>query len=170
MTLGLALIPLFILLVAVEYHSISNMGYTSDELRSIRDFVLPQNPLLPMRTLHRIRELDINVIPATKRGRSAGRNNGLPIPVRVTPHRPYRDNSRAVVHHNLTQVRLLNGNATTKTLRCGFLNAQSCRNKINTVKDYISSNDLDFLVIIESWFFPKDTVKKGKLKPDGYSH
>ena len=50
----------------------------------------------------------------------------------------------------------------------GMVNAQSCRNKTVSIKEYVIEKDLDLFVIIESWLFTHDKEKIAKLQPEGY--
>jgi len=53
-----------------------------------------------------------------------------------------------------------------KKMNLGFWNAQSIRNKISLIRDYISEHDLDIYLFAESWLKEDDVAEIGELQGD----
>ena len=49
------------------------------------------------------------------------------------------------------------------------VNAQSCRNKTNAIRDYIVENDIDVCAITESWITSEDDAIMAEITPVGYN-
>ncbi len=64
---------------------------------------------------------------------------------RIKQHRPHR--GRQNRPNNL--IKKIN---KKQQLKIGFINTQSARLKVLTIKDYILEHDIDLLYIAESWF------------------
>ena len=48
-------------------------------------------------------------------------------------------------------------------------NARSVRNKLSSLADYVVSNDIDIMLITETWLGDEEDVLIGAMTPPGYS-
>ena len=54
-------------------------------------------------------------------------------------------------------------------LECAYINTRSCRNKTTSINEFITNNDLDLLIITETWLGTSiDYVIFSQLLPVGY--
>ena len=77
----------------------------------------------------------------------------------------YEEKQQGVNFHNLSYVELGKQRLTSFCL----MNAQSVRNKTETIVDYIIENDIDICAFTETWLSEEDNIKIGDLTPSGYS-
>jgi hypothetical protein len=85
--------------------------------------------------------------PATRRGKRAG-NSCKKHHLSTAPQPPHHQKKHMNVSH---------------------WNAQSIRNKTDTLNDIILRDDLDVICLTESWLKPDDQVVRGDMCPPGYS-
>ena len=130
---------------------------------------------LPDSTWNTIRELGINrdTFLPTHRGQRAGARKQRKIKVLITPHVARMETEKSfqpvtVRSQNLIPLNAKRSPNGQKSFNFGLMNAQSCRQKCAEIVHYITDNDLDILVITESWLFSYDNHIIGKLRPDGY--
>ena len=53
-------------------------------------------------------------------------------------------------------------------MSCALINARSVGNKSSQVLDLIMENNLDILVITETWLFSGEQAKLNMITPEGY--
>ena len=71
--------------------------------------------------------------------------------------------------HNLIHVRCDSFKDTAcKFTNFGCINAQSARNKSESLVNYVIQRDLHLCVFTETWFKPDDDVAMGDITPDGF--
>ena len=103
------------------------------------------------------------------RGTRAGlavRNKSFKIPVVEPQDRPEFINQNGINQNNLKAIKCTL-NLSSETRFC-HLNAQSCKNKTESIKDYVLDKKIDICAITETWIRDKDVVAKGEIKPKGY--
>ena len=50
-----------------------------------------------------------------------------------------------------------------------YLNAQSCRNKVSDLNDFVIDHDIDILLLTETWLKELgDEAQKAEMTPAGY--
>ncbi len=74
------------------------------------------------------------------------------------PSRPANNNTPGVhrAHNTINTSRCKSNRKHNRTLKCGVVNARSINNKVNTLKQYLTDNDLDIYMIVESWSDPQN--------------
>ncbi|XP_072041253.1 uncharacterized protein [Amphiura filiformis] len=104
----------------------------------------------------------------TARGRKWTR--GIPVLTTVrnnTWEQPVSD--VGVNFSNLCQIKTHKGNPVRNNVNIKLWNARSVGNKTINIVDNILQNDVDIMVITESWLRDDDQVVIGELKPSGYT-
>ena len=70
---------------------------------------------------------------------------------------------------NLTQINCQNVFIDESTsLKCLYLNARSCNNKVTEINDLIIEKNADLVFITETWFKDKDNTTISNLLPYGF--
>ena len=96
---------------------------------------------------------------------------GDTIPVRITGNKTRTvrcSTQNSVVLQNLQRVPLSTIHRHHASFKFCHLNAQSIRQKSVAIRNYILDNDIDLLVITESWHFSYELALLKELCPDGY--
>ena len=74
----------------------------------------------------------------------------------------------SVKHSNLKYIKCEKVCTSKALINFGLLNAQSCKNKCDSIVDYVREHSLDFLVITEPWLTQNDKIAIANLTADGY--
>ena len=81
---------------------------------------------------------------------------------------PRQDKPKGSNSNNLKTLPKLKSDITSGTNVC-LWNACSTRNKSVELTDYICENDVDIMIIVESWLKDSDDVVIGECTPPGYT-
>ena len=169
---------LWFALRSVGYAGAVPVTFTRDNLYDIRA-ALPQIPVFSPDVLVSIRNLGLNVIPATVRGSRGGRNVLKSISQHQTCRNKFQNNHGGVNHKNLISIKppFVETKTSDKEklpLSFGLLNVRSIKlegqqSKQTKLCEYISDFDPDIVALTETWLSETDNVALGKICPDGYN-
>lgn len=149
------------------------MGYSRDYLLTLRPSI--SESVLPAKTFHTLRVLNLTDIPPTKRGCRAGiKAKQQQITVIVSP------GNRAQPHfcikeklkNNLDNLIPVKKSAipcrSNKNLQLALVNPCSVRNKTADICEHVVSSNTDVCLFTETWLKTNDSVVRAELKPSGY--
>ncbi len=146
------------------------LTYTRNQLIGLANYA--SRRLLP-EAFSVLRKFDLAVAPPpTRRGTSAGRNITRQIPVHIRTHSLLQSgNIRTQNSNNLVSIPVIDEKPTQKEqLNVCYFNAQSVKNKCDSIKDYIVDHDYDILAITETWLrTDTDDIVTQSIIPSGYN-
>ncbi len=140
------------------------MGYSRDELLSLRNISLTSGKYISVLRTSGICK-PLRPIRGTRAGQSV-KNQTFQIPVVKSQVHPVSNKQNGINHENIKTIKCTL-DLSSETRFC-HLNAQSCKNKTESIKDYILDKRIDICAITETWIRDKDIVAKGEIKPKGY--
>ena len=135
------------------------LTYSRLQLKALKD-----HTFIPLSLLSRLRTLSIcnPKYKATKRGSRGGKNknelnsNTSTIMTHPSPQRASIYECNATKRHNMINVY--------------YTNARSVCNKAHSFYEFIVSNDVDIMIITETWIASIDDIVIGQITPIGYSY
>lgn len=163
--------------------------YSTATLRALNPYKQISKPHLPAEIWNNIKMLKLNRSSITRRRKRGGRrkpwfttshhmdieHTDSPISSLTTSRRPavstlrHPDQPNGPNVTNLKTLPKFNPNMVSGTKVC-LWNARSTRNKHIELTDYICTNDVDIMIIVESWLDSEsDSVIIGFCTPPGYS-
>ena len=140
-----------------EAPSLTLHKYTAKQLVDLKP---PGKLNLPWQTWASIRDTGIGMKGPTRRGKRAGKT-----PYIASTKSPFVPDCPISIPTPQPLVRKATPNG--KFTLC-HMNCQSARNKISSIVDHITENDIDFVALTESWFKDTDQRLIEDVKPDGY--
>ena len=115
-----------------------------------------------------LRKHGINRIPATVRGKRARRNKQQPVPVQLSiqDERVKHQGQFGSNQNNL--VVMCPQCPSHSDLKACLINCQSLCSKVQAIKDYVVDNNLDMVLMTETWLGSDKHKICGDLTPKGY--
>ena len=89
--------------------------------------------------------------------------------MRISERRQFASKINARNNNNLVQLKYAPTPSSPPPFATFLCNARSVRCKAAQIRNLIIDNDIDILVITETWLSPQDDVILGRITPEGYS-